>query len=163
MTPAPTPAPDADSAEARLAALGLTLPAVVAPGGSFKPYTMAGSMLYLSGKGAPARDDVMTVPKVGREISVAQAQAHAQEVGLYLLAVMKAALGDLARVKQVVKVLGLVNAVPDFTGHTQVINGCSDLFIAVLGERGGHARSAIGVGSLPRGFAVEIEAVVEFT
>jgi enamine deaminase RidA (YjgF/YER057c/UK114 family) len=152
-----------DDAESRLTALGLTLPPVTTPRGSFKPYMIAGSLLYLSGKGSPARDVVMTVPKVGREITVAQAQAHAHEVGLYLLAVMKAALGDLARVKQVVKVLGLVNAVPDFTGHTEVINGCSDLFVQVLGERGEHARSAIGVGSLPRGFAVEIEAIVEFT
>lgn len=142
--------------------MGLQLPPVTAPRGSFKPYTMAGSLLYLSGKGAPVHDDVMTVPKVGREVTAAQAHAHAQEVGLYLLAVMKVALGDLARVKQVVKVLGLVNAVPDFTGHTQVINGCSDLFVQVLGDRGEHARSAIGVGSLPRGFAVEIEAIVEF-
>lgn len=152
-----------DTAESRLAALGLVLPPVTTPRGSFRPYTMAGSLLYLSGKGAPQRDDAMTVPKVGREITTAQAQAQAAEVGLYLLAVMKLALGDLQRVKQVVKVLGLVNAVPDFTGHTEVINGCSDLLVSVLGARGEHARSAIGVGSLPRGFAVEIEAIVEFT
>ena len=162
MTLMPDTPDTPDTPEARLATLGLSLPAVTTPRGSFKPYTMAGNMLYLSGKGSPARDVVMTVPKVGREITVAQAQAHAAEVGLYLLAVMKAALGDLGRVKQVVKLLGMVNAVPDFTGHTEVINGCSDLFVQVLGERGEHARSAIGVGSLPRGFAVEIEAIVEF-
>lgn len=162
-TPTSPASPDTpQTPEARLAALGLQLPALTPTRGSFKPYAIAGDLLYLSGKGAPARDGVLTVPKVGREVSTAQAQAHAREVGLYLLAVMQAALGDLGRVRQVVKVLGLVNAVPDFTGHTEVINGCSDLFVQVLGERGEHARSAIGVGSLPRGFTVEIEAVVQF-
>ena len=75
---------------------------------------------------------------------------------------MKEALGDLDRVRRVVKVFGMVNAVPDFTGHTEVIDGCSKLLVEVFGERGRHARSAIGVGSLPRGFAVEVEAIVEF-
>ncbi|WP_211605130.1 RidA family protein [Vreelandella arcis] len=87
---------------------------------------------------------------------------YAQEVGLYLLALIQEALGDFDRVRRVVKMFGMVNADPNFTSHTEVINGCSDLFVTVLGERGEHARSAIGVGSLPKGFAVEIEAVVEF-
>jgi enamine deaminase RidA (YjgF/YER057c/UK114 family) len=120
-------------------------------------------MLYLSGKGAPLREDGAPVPKVGREITVEQASAYAREVGLYLLATLGEALGGFERVQRVVKVFGMVNAHPDFTSHTEVINGCSDLFVAVLGERGEHARSAIGVGSLPKGFAVEIEAVVEFS
>jgi enamine deaminase RidA (YjgF/YER057c/UK114 family) len=81
-------------------------------------------------------------------------------VGLHLIATMQAALGDLSRVRRVVKVLGMVNAVPDFMQHTEVINGCSDLLVEVFGDAGRHARSAVGVGSLPRGFAVEIEAVV---
>ncbi|WP_240455503.1 RidA family protein [Halomonas faecis] len=85
------------------------------------------------------------------------------EVGLYLLALIKEALGSFERVQSVVKVFGMVNADPNFTSHTEVINGCSDLLVAVLGERGEHARSAIGVGSLPKGFAVEIEAIVEFS
>ena len=101
-----------------------------------------------------------TVPKVGREISAAEARDHAREVGLHLIATMKAALGDLSRVRRVVKVLGMVNATPDFMQHTEVINGCSDLLVEVFGDAGRHARSAVGVGSLPRGFAVEIEAVV---
>ncbi len=147
--------------EERLRLLGLSLPEVTRPRGNFKPWTRAGSMLYLSGKGAPVRPEGGPVPKVGAEVSVAQAQAHAREVGLYLLAVVKHALGDFSQLKQVVKVFGMVNAVPDFTRHTEVINGCSDLLVEVLGERGEHARSAIGVGSLPMGFAVEIEAVVE--
>lgn len=151
-----------DSAEQRLQSLGLQLATIIPPRGSFRPYVISGSTLYLSGKGAPARDEGAPVPKVGAEISVEQARAHAQEVGLYLLSLIKDALGGFERVTRVVKVFGMVNATPDFTAHTEVINGCSDLLVAVLGERGEHARSAIGVGSLPKGFAVEIEAAVEF-
>jgi enamine deaminase RidA (YjgF/YER057c/UK114 family) len=108
------------------------------------------------------RQETDVVPKVGREIGVDEARAHAREVGLHLIATMKAALGDLSRVRRVVKLLGMVNATPDFMHHTEVVNGCSDLLVEVFGERGRHARSAVGVGSLPRGFAVEIEAIVAF-
>lgn len=146
--------------EQRLQQLGLTLPTVAPPRGNFDPWVLDGTTLYLSGKGSPLRQDMATVPKVGRDLDVAQAQAHAREVGLHLIATMKAAVGELSRVRRIVKVLGMVNAVPDFTQHTEVINGCSDLLVAVFGEAGRHARSAVGVGSLPRGFAVEIEAVV---
>lgn len=146
--------------EQRLQQLGLVLPAVTAPRGNFDAYVLDGNTLYLSGKGAPAREDMATVPKVGREISATEARDHAREVGLHLIATMKAALGDLSRVRRVVKVLGMVNATPDFMQHTEVINGCSDLLVEVFGDAGRHARSAVGVGSLPRGFAVEIEAVV---
>lgn len=146
--------------EQRLQQLGLVLPAVTAPRGNFDAYVLDGNTLYLSGKGAPAREDMATVPKVGREISATEARDHAREVGLHLIATMKAALGDLSRVRRVVKVLGMVNATPDFMQHTEVINGCSDLLVEVFGDAGRHTRSAVGVGSLPRGFAVEIEAVV---
>lgn len=146
--------------EQRLQQLGLTLPTVAPPRGNFDAWVLDGTTLYLSGKGSPLRQDMATVPKVGRDLDVAQAQAHAREVGLHLIATMKAAVGELSRVRRIVKVLGMVNAVPDFTQHTEVINGCSDLLVAVFGEAGRHARSAVGVGSLPRGFAVEIEAVV---
>lgn len=146
--------------EQRLQQLGLVLPAVTAPRGNFDAYVLDGNTLYLSGKGAPAREDMATVPKVGREISATEARDHAREVGLHLIATMKAALGDLSRVRRVVRVLGMVNATPDFMQHTEVINGCSDLLVEVFGDAGRHARSAVGVGSLPRGFAVEIEAVV---
>ena len=124
-----------ESIDARLQSLGLTLPAVTPTRGSFKAYVISGNMLYLSGKGAPAREPADHVPKVGAEVTAAQAQAYAKEVGLNQLAVIKEALGSLDRVKRVVK---------------------------VFGDKGGHARSAVGVGSLPRGFAVEIEAVIEF-
>lgn len=146
--------------EQRLQQLGLVLPTATAPRGNFDAYVLDGNTLYLSGKGAPAREDMATVPKVGRDISAAEARDHAREVGLHLIATMKAALGDLSRVRRVVKVLGMVNATPDFMQHTEVINGCSDLLVEVFGDAGRHARSAVGVGSLPRGFAVEIEAVV---
>ncbi|MBL8380615.1 MAG: RidA family protein [Burkholderiales bacterium] len=149
--------------EQQLARLGLTLPAPAAPGGNYVPFVISGNLLFLSGKGLPARPPGPgPVPKVGREVSVAEAYADARQIGLGLIGVMKEALGELARVRRVVKVLGMVNAHPDFTEHPQVINGCSDLFVEVFGERGRHARSAVGMGSLPRGFSVEIEAIVEF-
>lgn len=147
--------------EDRLQELGLVLPQVTTPRGSFDACVLHGTTLHLSGKGAPLREGTGPVPKVGREVSVAEAAAHAREIALYQIAVMKHALGDLRRVVRIVKVLGMVNAVPDFTQHTEVVNGCSDLLLAVFAERGRHARSAIGVGSLPRGFAVEIEMSVE--
>ena len=146
--------------EQRLQQLGLVLPTVSTPRGNFDAYVLDGHTLYLSGKGSPLRNDMAVVPKVGREISTDEARQHARDVGLHLIATMQAALGDLSRVRRVVKVLGMVNAVPDFMQHTEVINGCSDLLVEVFGEAGRHARSAVGVGSLPRGFAVEIEAVV---
>jgi enamine deaminase RidA (YjgF/YER057c/UK114 family) len=149
--------------EQRLQQLGLVLPTVSTPRGNFDAYVLDGHTLYLSGKGSPLRNDMAVVPKVGREISTDEARQHARDVGLHLIATMQAALGDLSRVRRVVKVLGMVNAVPDFMQHTDVINGCSDLLVEVFGEAGRHARSAVGVGSLPRGFAVEIEAVVSIT
>lgn len=149
--------------EERIRSLGLELPVVTTPRGNFRSYAISDNILYLSGKGAPLREEGAVVPKVGQEVTVEQARMYAQEVGLYLLALIKEALGDFDRVQRVVKVFGMVNADPNFTSHNEVINGCSDLFVTVLGERGEHARSAIGVGSLPKGFAVEIEAIVEFS
>ena len=149
--------------EQKLAQLGITLEAPAAPGGNYVPFVITGNLLYLAGKGWPVRDaSVIPVPKVGRELSIAEAYQDARTVGIGLLGVMKHALGDLSRVTRVVKVLGMVNAVPDFSDQPKVINGCSDLFVEVFGEKGHHARSAVGMGSLPRGFSVEIEAIVEF-
>ena len=147
--------------EQRLQQLGLVLPAVTAPRGNFDAYVLDGNTLYLSGKGAPAREDMATVPKVGREISATEARDHAREVGLHLIATMKAALGDLSRVRRVVKVLGMVNATSEYGSHPEVINGCSDLFVEVFGERGRHARSAVGMGTLPGNIPVEIEVIFE--
>jgi enamine deaminase RidA (YjgF/YER057c/UK114 family) len=148
--------------EERLKSFGFVLPPVVKTSGLFLPYVVSGSMIYLSGKGAPVRQPTDVVPKVGAEVSVEQAQQYAQEVALYLISLMKEAVGDLDRIQRVVKLLGMVNAVPNFMQHTEVINGCSDVFVKAFGERGQHARSAVGMASLPKGFAVEIEAIVEF-
>jgi enamine deaminase RidA (YjgF/YER057c/UK114 family) len=149
--------------DTRLRELGIELPPVVPPPGSFVPYLISGNYLYLSGKGAPRRNlspgDI--VPKVGREVSLQEANDCARDIGIYFLALIKEALGSLDRVEQVVKVFAMVNAVDDFTEHTEVINGCSDLLVQVFGPRGQHTRSAVGVKSLPKGFAVEIEAMVE--
>jgi enamine deaminase RidA (YjgF/YER057c/UK114 family) len=145
--------------EAKLAAMGLILPEVPKPVGSYLPYKTSGDILYLSGQGPMRADGSFGVGRVGRDVTVDEANAHAKLVGLGLLAAAKTAAGELSRV-EVIKVLGMVNAVPGFTEHPRVIDGCSDLFIAVLGERGRHARSAVGVGSLPLDITVEIEAVM---
>ena len=147
------------SPEAKLAALGLALPEVPKPVGTYLPYKISGDTLYLSGQGPGRADGTFATGKVGRDVTVEQAYEHAKLVGLGLLAAAKAAAGELSRI-EVIKVLGMVNAVPEFTDQPKVINGCSDLFLAVLGERGRHARSAVGMGSLPVQITVEIEAVM---
>jgi len=145
--------------EAKLAAMGLALPDVPKPVGTYLPYKISGDTLYLSGQGPGRADGTFATGKVGRDVTVEQAYEHAKLVGLGLLAAAKAAAGELSRI-EVIKVLGMVNAVPEFTDQPKVINGCSDLFLAVLGERGRHARSAVGMGSLPVQITVEIEAVM---
>ena len=149
-------ADDAMLPEDRLRALGVALPPVPAAAGNYVHAVEAGGLLFLSGKG------LMTEPgRVGESLSPEQAYDHARRTGLILLAVMREALGSLDRVERIVKVLGMVNAVPDFGDHPAVINGCSDLLVEVLGERGKHARSVFGTGSLPGCAAVAIEAIVE--
>jgi enamine deaminase RidA (YjgF/YER057c/UK114 family) len=116
-------------------------------------------VIYLSGQGPRRADGTLLTGKVGRDVSVAEAYEHAKLVGLGLLAAAKRAAGDLDKV-EVLKVLGMVNSTAEFGEQPQVINGCSDLFVAVLGDRGTHARSAVSMGSLPQGITVEIEAVM---
>lgn len=150
------------SPEKRLKELNLDLGTVSAPVANYVNAVRTGNLLFLSGKGPrPGRDGTRATGKVGREFTAEQAYEHARSVGLDLLAVMRTELGSLDKVKRVVKVLGMVNAMPEFGDHPKVINGCSDLFVAVLGERGKHARSAVGMGSLPMGIPVEIECIVE--
>lgn len=144
----------------RLAALGIALPPPPPPIANFVTHVIEGNMLYLSGQGPREADGFMHAGKVGGGISVDEAYGHARLTGINLLAVMQDALGDLSRVKRVVKLLGMVNAVPDFEDHPSVINGCSDLLIEVFGAAGEHARSAVGFGSLPGNITVEIEAIV---
>jgi enamine deaminase RidA (YjgF/YER057c/UK114 family) len=143
------------SAEKRLKELGIQLGAVTPPVANYVNAVRTGNLLFLAGKG-PGVSGV-----VGKEITVEQAYGHARTTGLNLLAVMRAELGSLDRVKRVVKVLGMVNAVPGFGDQPKVINGCSDLFVEVFGDRGRHARSAVGMGSLPNNIPVEIECIVE--
>jgi enamine deaminase RidA (YjgF/YER057c/UK114 family) len=147
------------SPEEKLHSLGLVLPDVPKPIANYQSYKIAGDLLFLSGQGPRRNDGTLLTGKVGRDVTIEQAYEHARMVGLGLLAAAKVAAGELARV-EVIKVLGMVNAVPDFGEHPAVINGCSDLFVEVLGDRGRHARSAVGMGSLPRNITVEIEAVL---
>jgi enamine deaminase RidA (YjgF/YER057c/UK114 family) len=150
------------SAEKKLKELGIDLGKVSNPVANYVNAVRTGNLLFLAGKGPqPDASGKRPKGKVGREYTVEQAYQHARTVGLDLLAVMKAELGSLDKVKRVVKVLGMVNAVPDFEDQPKVINGCSDLFVEVFGEKGKHARSAVGMGSLPMGIPVEIECIVE--
>ncbi|MDR9773089.1 RidA family protein [Rhizobium hidalgonense] len=144
----------------RLAALGIKLPPPPPPIANFVTHVVEGNMLYLSGQGPREADGFLHAGKVGADVGVEEAYRHARLTGINLLAVMHDALGDLSRVKRVVKLLGMVNAVPEFEDHPSVINGCSDLLIAVFGAAGEHARSAVGFGSLPGNITVEIEAIV---
>jgi enamine deaminase RidA (YjgF/YER057c/UK114 family) len=148
------------SAEQRLAALGLTLPPPPTPLGNYVPFRLAGNLLFLSGVGPRQADGVSVTGKVGAEVDVERAYEAAKLCGLNLLVNIRAAAGSLDRVDTILKVLGMVNAVPSFTDHPKVINGCTDLFVAVFGDSGRPARSAVGMGSLPGNISVEVEAVV---
>jgi enamine deaminase RidA (YjgF/YER057c/UK114 family) len=145
--------------EEKLKALGLTLPPLRAPIANFVPFKLDGTTIYVSGQGPAKPDGSYYIGKVGRDFTWQEAYEHAKLVGLGLLAAAKAAAGNLARV-ETLKLLGMVNATPDFGDPPKVINGCSDLLVEVLGERGRHARSAVGMASLPNGMSVEIEAVM---
>jgi len=150
------------SVEQRLKELGITLPQVGAPIGNYVHAKRTGNLLYLSGKGPPeGADGKMPKGKLGAGMSIEEGYRHARHVGLVLIAAIKDALGgDLDRVEDIVKVLGMVNATPDFEDHPKVVNGCSDLFVEVFGDRGRHTRSAVGMSSLPGGIPVEIELIV---
>ncbi|GAU80827.1 RidA family protein [Bosea sp. BIWAKO-01] len=147
------------SAEARLKELGLTLPNVATPVANYVRFKRAGDIVYLSGQGPRRADGSYPTGKVGANVTVEEAYEHAKQTGLGLLAAMQEAAGSLDKV-EVIKLLGMVNAVPDFAEQPKVINGCSDLFVAVLGENGRHARSAVGLGSLPNNMTVEIEVII---
>jgi enamine deaminase RidA (YjgF/YER057c/UK114 family) len=147
--------------DARLRELGIELPAPSAPGGNYVPAMRAGDLLFLSGAGPARPDGSMVTGKVGDGgLALDDAREAARLAGLQLLAVLQAELGDLGRVRQVVKLFGMVNCAPGFNQTPAVINGCSDLLVDVLGERGRGARSAVGLAELPFDICVEIEAVV---
>ena len=146
---------------ARLDRLGITLPPPPPPVANFQSHAEVRGLLFLSGQGPVMPDGSAMTGTVGGDVSAADAYGHARLVGINLLAVMHAATGDLNRIARIVKVLGMVNAVPGFADHPQVINGCSDLFIEVFGAAGRHARSAVGMASLPGRITVEIEGIAE--
>ena len=147
--------------EERLKELGIELPEPTTPMGSYVNAVRTGNLLYMAGKGPGLPGKPLPVGKVGRDFSLEQANRLARDTGLSILGALKAELGDLDRVKRIVKVLGMVNATSEYGSHPEVINGCSDLFVEVFGDKGRHARSAVGMGSLPRGIPVEIEVIVE--
>jgi len=140
----------------RLRELGITLPALPAPAGNYVHVVRSGRLLFLAGKGVGPYSG-----KVGREVTTDQAYEYARCTGIMLLSVIAQELSSLDRVTRIVKVSGFVNAVPEFREHPRVINGCSDLLIEVFGERGRHARTAIGAGSTPDQIPLEIEMIVE--
>ncbi|MGL4441588.1 MAG: RidA family protein [Bosea sp. (in: a-proteobacteria)] len=147
------------SAEDNLTKLGLTLPDMPSPIANYVRFKRVGDLVFLSGQGPRKPDGSNHTGKVGADVTWEQAYEHAKLTGLGLLAAMKQAAGSLDKV-EVVKVLGMVNATPEFGDHPKVINGCSDLFVAILGENGRHARSAVGMGSLPNNITVEIEVII---
>ena len=152
---------DADS---RFAMLDLELPPAPKPVGVYKPMVVVDTLAYLSGHGPLRPDKTLITGKVGAELTLEQGKLAARQTGLALLATLKAQLGSLNKVARVVKVLGMVNASPNFEEHPLVINGASELFVSVWGpEAGVGARSAVGMASLPSNIAVEIEMIVELT
>ncbi len=146
------------SAEARLKALGITLPPPPKPGGNYVPGVVHNGILYLAGQGPLQADGSFAAGVVGQDVTIAEANGHARLTGLALLSVARATLGSLDRVERVLTVFGMVNAAAGFGQHPQVINGCSDLFVEVFGEAGRHARAAVGMGTLPHNISVEITA-----
>jgi len=149
------------SPEETLAKLDLELPNAPAPAANYVPYTIAGNILTISGQIPMGANGLEFVGRLGEDFDVAAGQGAARLCALNILAQAKAALGDLSRIKQVMKIQGFVNATPAFTDHPEVINGASDLLVEVLGEAGKHARAAVGMSSLPRGVAVEVDATIE--
>ena len=150
-----------DTIESRLQKLGITIPAAVQPVANYVTARNSGNQLYISGQLPLSNGKPVAIGKVGRTVSAEQAKKSAEACAINILAQAKAALGDLSKVKQVVKVTAFVATDPNFTDIPQVANGASDLFVNVLGEKGKHARSAVGVASLPMDVPVEVEAILE--
>ena len=155
------PSHSMENIEDRLAKLGITLPPLPQPMANYVPFTLAGNLLYVSGQGPKIKEGEWVRGQVGKDLTVEQGYEAARLVGIQLLAVINGALGSLSRVKRILKVNGFVNSGPGFDDQPAVINGCSDLFVELLGDAGRHARTSIGVSNLPQGIAVEIEAIVD--
>ncbi len=148
--------------EHRLKELGIALPTPPAPVASYVPYVVSGNLVYVSGQVTLADGGLKYVGTVGQDLSLEDGKEAAKLCAINVIAQVKAACGgDLERVRRIVKVTVFVNAVPGFAQHPEVANGASDLFVAVFGDAGRHARAAVGAGSLPRNVACEVEAVIE--
>jgi enamine deaminase RidA (YjgF/YER057c/UK114 family) len=142
--------------------LGLKLPPAPTPLGVYKPFLIVGNFVYVSGHGTVKEDKSLIIGRIGKEMSMEEGKLAARQVGLAILATLKANLGSFNKIKRVIKVLGMVNCVPEFERHPFVINGCSELFAQVWGaDNGVGVRSAVGMGSLPDNIPVEIEAMFE--
>jgi enamine deaminase RidA (YjgF/YER057c/UK114 family) len=146
--------------EARLAELGLTLPSAPNPVANYVPYAVTGNLLFISGHISKAADGTIVTGLLGRDVAVEAGQSAARLCALNILAQAKAALGDLDRIAQVVRLTGFVAATADFADHPKVVNGASDLMVEVLGDKGRHTRAAVGVAGLPMGSAVEVDAII---
>ena len=147
--------------EKKLKEMGIVLKKPPTPVANYVPAVQVGKLVFLSGQGPLKDDGTMTTGKVGAEVSLEQGQQAARLAGIRLLEALKGQIGDLNKVKRIVKVLGMVNAVPTFDQQPKVINGFSDFMVEVFGQKGKHVRSAVGVGSLPSNIPVEIEMIVE--
>ena len=153
---------DNSTPDQRFEKLGLTLPPAPKPLGVYKPFLKVGNFVYVSGHGTVKTDGTLIIGRVGRDLTAEEGKLAAQQVGLAILATLKQNLGSFNHIKRVIKVLGMVNCVPDFERHPFVINGCSELFAKVWGDDNGvGVRSAVGMGSLPDNIPVEIEALFE--
>jgi enamine deaminase RidA (YjgF/YER057c/UK114 family) len=151
----------AQSPEENLKALGITLPKQSAPIANYVTYVRTGNLIFFSGSGPSVEDQGYIKGKLGKDMTIEQGKEAARITGINLIANLKNAVGDLNKVKRIVKVLGMVNSTEDFTDQPKVMNGFSDLMVAVFGEKGKHARSAVGMAALPMNMAVEIEMIVE--
>jgi len=160
-TTTPPTALPGTSPEARLKTLGIQLPEVPQPVANYVSAVQTGNLIFLSGTGPRQSDGTYIVGKLGDDLTLEQGYAAARQTAINHLAILKATLGDLNRVKRVVKVLGMVNSTANFKEQPKVINGYSDLMVEVFGARGKHARSAVGMASLPIGIPVEVEAIIE--
>jgi len=157
-----TEAPPADyDPEAKLEALGISLQTPAAPVANYVNAVQTGNLIFLAGKGPKKADGEYIKGRLGENMTIEEGYEAARVSGINQLAVLKQELGNLNKVKRIVKVLGMVNSTPDFTDQPKVVNGYSDLMVEVFGERGKHARAAVGMVSLPIGIAVEVEMVVE--
>ena len=147
------------SFEDQLDRLGLTIPNPAKPAGSYKPCLIVDNIAYISGQGPLLEDGTFAKGVIGKDVDIETGQKHAQRCGLAILSALKNEVGDLDKVEQLLKITGFVNCISDFTQQPSIINGCSDLMKEVFGDKGVHARAAVGVNSLPLGFTVEIEAI----